>query len=218
MTFEHSLFPFLASIGGAVLVTYGIARWRSSKSATSVFAQDTSLEDVGLSALSSLFSTAPTELGNGRKELRPTWGIRLIAPLVALAVLIFTDLSPLWNSLGIQSATAHLALVCLFGLVLGYSWAMLLFVQRVVYDDHYIMSHGIDLRSQTRRLSDLTGFRVHERRPALVLTFAEQAPLYIPKFLSHREVLIQRLEEISANNLNNGAVPPLPRWRDHAGI
>ena len=120
MTFEQSLFPFLASIGGAVLVTYGITRWRNSKSATSVFAQDSSLEDVGLSALSSLFSRAPKDFGNGRKELRPTWGIRLIAPVVALVFLIFTDLSPFWQSFGIHSAAAHLAITCLIGAALGY--------------------------------------------------------------------------------------------------
>lgn len=218
MTFEQSLFPFLISLGAAALGAYGITRWRNTKGATSVFAQDSSLEDVGLSALSSLFSTAPTDLGKGRKELRPTWGIRLIAPVVALVFLIFTDLSPFWQSFGVQSETAHLVINCVIGAALGYSWFMLLFVQRIVFDDHYIMSYGIDLRSQSRRLSDLTGIRVHEQRPALVLTFAQQPPLYIPKFLSHRETLIQRLEEISADNLNNGAVPSLPRLRDQVGF
>ncbi len=86
MTFEQSLFPFLISIGAAVLVTYGITRWRNAKDATSVFAQDSSLEDVALSALSSLFSKAPTDLGNGRTELSPTWGFRRSAPMGAWTI------------------------------------------------------------------------------------------------------------------------------------
>ncbi len=218
MIFEQTLFPLLASAGCSVFLTHGIVRWRNAKSRTSIFAQDSNPEEVGFSALSSLFSRAPIDLGHGKTELRPTWGIRLLAPLVALVFLIFMDFSEFWRSLGLESTTSQFAVYVGFGLVLGYSWFMMLFVQRIVYDDHYIVCHGVDLRPQSRRLSDLVDIRVHEKRPALVLSFSEQPTLYVPKFVSHRETFIRDMEEISANNINNGAVHPLPRWQEHIGF
>lgn len=218
MYFEPAFFQFTTSIAASVFVTHAVVRWRNSKSRTSVFAQDSSLEDVGLSALSSFLAKAPVPLAHGKTELRPTWGLRLIAPMIAILFLAFTDFTPLWNSLGVNAPALRSGIIVLTGIIIGYTWFMLLFVQRVVYDSREIQSHGISLRCDQRSLQDLVDIRVHDSRPSLVLSFATQDPMYIPKFLSHREAFIAAMQEIIERNSNKGMEPAMPGWRERAGL
>ena len=46
----------------------------------------------------------------------------------------------------------------------------------------------------------LTGIEMHPKRPALVLSFADQPHLYIPKYLSGRETFIAEMRAIAAQN------------------
>ena len=213
MIFEQTIFPLLASIGTSVFVAHGIVRWRNAGSRNSDPGQSERAEDHRLSSLSSLFHKAPLDLGHGRTEHRPMWGVRLVAPLVALVLLAITDIFLFWNALGIQSPALQSGLLVGLALVLGYVWFVLLFVQRVVYDETRIMKYGFDLREHTRELRALTEIQVPDWRAKLVLGFSEQKALNVPKFLSHREAFILAMENLAQNNMNNGAVPPLPGWQ-----
>ncbi|SHJ95327.1 hypothetical protein SAMN05444000_1164 [Shimia gijangensis] len=218
MIIEQSLFPLLASVGCSVFLTHGIVRWRNAREGSTNLAPEFSFQDTGqdtgLSALASLFSNAPIDLGHGRTELRPAWSLRLLAPLVAFFILAITDLSPIWNALGLHSTMVHLCIYTGVGMVLGHIWFTLLFVQRVVFDDAYVTCQGIGLRRRTRRLDDLTGVHWPNRRAASVLTFAEQEDLHIPRFLSHQDFFVKVMEDIAETNMNNGAIHPLPRWQE----
>lgn len=213
MIFEQTIFPLLASIGTSVFIAHSIVRWRSARNRNLNSAQSGHFEDLRLSSLSSLFSNAPVDLGHGRTEHRPTWGVRLLAPLVALVLLALADISLFWNVLGIQSPPLQSGLLVGLALVLGYVWFVLLFVQRVVYDESNIMRYGFDLSTQTRELRELTGVQVSDWHPNLVLGFSGQSALNVPKFLSHREAFILAMENFAQSNMNNGVVHPLTVWQ-----
>lgn len=206
------------SLVASAFVYIGIRRWKNAKGATSIYAQDDSFEDIGMSFISSLFNTTPVKFGDGRIELRPPVGLILIAPLIALVFTTYTDFEPLWGSLGI--APGWIRDIIYYGLaaVFCYTWFMLLFVQKVIYSDTQITCHGVDLRPQTRDLSDLVDICVHEKRPALVLTFERQKPLYIPKFLSHRAQFISTMEKIAAQNTGDGMIARPSTWQNRMGF
>ncbi|WP_162932922.1 hypothetical protein [Roseovarius sp. EL26] len=218
MSHDYLMAYAILSLITSVAVYIGIRCWRSTKGNTSIYAQDDRLEDVGLSFISSLFGTAPMKLGDGRIELRPPMGLSLIAPVIAIAFMTYTNFDPLWDSIGMTSgwfrAVIYYGLIAVF----CYTWFMLLFVQKVIYSDQQIICHGVDLRTQTRDLGDLVSIRVHENRPALVLTFERQQPLYIPKFLSHRTQFISAMEKIANQNTRNGMIAQAPTWKNHMGF
>lgn len=219
MLFHHQLTVLTLSLIAAYLVAIGVHRWTRSKGPLSIYSQDGgSLESVGLSFLSDLGKHAPRELPNGFVELRPTLGMRLGTPLVALVFMANVNFGPLLTSLGLHDSNLQLTIYTFTSLIFAYSWIMLMFFQRVIFDGDRIISLGIDLRRQERELSDLKDIRMHESRPALVLRFGEQAPLYLPKFLSHRDTFVTRVQAIIDDNLNNGAVPPMPKLRDRLGL
>lgn len=196
---DDTLLLAVCGIGASVLLTIAFRLWKKSKGETSVFAQDDSLEDVGLSVLSAAFpSRATTE--DFRTVLRPPWGLRIGGPILAALMLIYVDLTPLTESVGWALPEGARILKLVIGAGLAYSTAMLLFVQRVAYDRREIRSYGIDPRPQTRQLSGLTGIEMHPKRPALVLSFADQPHLYIPKYLSDRETFIAEMRAIAAQN------------------
>lgn len=193
---------FIYTIGGvlaSLFVTISFRRWRKSKGKTSIFAQDDSFEDVGLSLLSALFPSR-TATEDFRTVLRPPWGLRLGAPVFAAVILIYVDFAPLVESLGWATPEHAKLFKAITGVFLTYSAFMLLFFQRIAYDKREIRSYGMDLRPQTRDLSGLISIEMHPSRPALVLTFADQPHLYIPKFLSQREQFITEMEEVVAQN------------------
>ncbi|SLN72359.1 hypothetical protein ROA7450_04035 [Roseovarius albus] len=206
MSHDQQITYAILSLVAVATMCIGIRCWRNAKGATSIYAQDERFEDIGMTLLSSLFQTAPVKLGDGRIELRPPMGLILIAPFLALVFTTYTDFGPLWESLGIASGWIRDVIYYGLAAVFCYSWFMLLFVQKVIYSDKQITCHGVDLRSQTRDLDDLVGIRVHEKRPALVLTFERQKPLYIPKFLSHRAQFVSAMEKIAAQNTRDGMV------------
>lgn len=218
MSFEQSLFLALLSFAYAAITAFAVRRWRASKADTSIFAQDEDVSEIVFSALSSLFSAEPVNPGQGRVELRPTRGVRLLAPPFAIVIVALTDLGPLWSSVGLDSGglpdPVQGGIVALF----GYSWFMMLFVQRVIYDSAHIVCHGVALRPQTRHLWDLVDIKVHDTRPALVLTFARQPPLYVPKFLSHRETFISAMKAIAQDNARFGLRPRETRVQDRLGF
>jgi hypothetical protein len=219
MLFHHQLTVLTLSLIAAYFVAIGVHRWTRSKGPLSIYSQDGgSLESVGLSFLSDLGGRAPRELQNGFVELRPTLGMRLGTPLVALVFMANVDFGPLLTSLGLHDSNLQLTIYTFTSLIFAYSWIMLMFFQRVIFDGDRIISLGIDLRRQDRDLSDLTDIRMHESRPALVLRFGKQAPLYLPKFLSHRDTFVTRMQAIIDDNLNNGVVPPMPKLRDRLGL
>ncbi len=196
---DDTLLLTVCGIGASLLLTIAFGIWKRSKGKTSIFAQDDTLEDVGLSVLSAAFpSRATTE--DFRTVLRPPWGLRIGGPILAALMLIYVDLTPLTESLGWALPEGPRLFKLGIGAVLAYTTAMLLFVQRVAYDRREIRSYGMDPRAQTRQLSGLTGIEMHPNRPALVLSFADQPHLYIPKYLSDRETFIAEMRAIAAQN------------------
>lgn len=205
-------------LAGGVILSAALIAWRRSKGAMSVFAQDNSLEDIGFTAVSAAFDTTSINRIDGITELRPTWGIRLFAPIIALTLFLFVDLGPFFESIGLNDRRYRSWAVLFVMAVFAYTWCMLLFFQKVTYDDKFIDSAGIDVTSQTRSLKDLVGIRQHEKRPALVLTFAEQKPLYVPKFISQRAKFIADMEIIASHNRENGLAAQKPSLTEKLGF
>jgi hypothetical protein len=213
MTHDQTFLLVLESIAISGVVMIALRVWRRSKGKTSIFAQDESLEEVSLSAVSAAFPSRPTT-EDFKTVLRPPWGLRLGAPIIGAVFLIYVDLGPVVESLGWAEPVHAFAAKVITGVALAYSAFMVLFVQRVVYDRHEIRCHGIDLRPQTRDLSGLRSITLHTKRPALVLTFVDQPHLYIPKFLSRRAQFISDMEAIAVQNAHPAeAERPTLRYR-----
>lgn len=201
------LFAALAPLA-AVVGSIWFMRWRKEKGRASIFASDTSLEMIGLSAAMNVGSGEVVKCVDGRTELRPPFGTRIIGPLVAMAVLLFMDWTPLFGSVGLTDPrTQGWVIAGLFGL-LGYTAFQLNFRQKVVFDDRQIESHGVQLRPQVRNLSGLVDIAVHPKREALVLTFADQPPLYLPKFLTGRDRFVAQMQQIAEDIRTEDATGP----------
>ncbi len=218
MSNDQQLIYAILILVASACVFISVRRWRNWKGRSSIYAQDSSFEDIGLTFISSLFNTAPVKLGDGRVEIRPPMGLCLITPVIAVVFVTYTNFEPLWESLGIAPGWIRDAIYYGLAIVFSYTWFMLLFVQKVIYSEREIVSHGTDLRTQARDLSDLIDIRVHEKRPALVLTFAGQKPLSIPKFLSHRAQFITAMQKIAEQNTSNGMTTPEPSWQNRLGF
>lgn len=208
----------ILSLLAGFATTVGLACWRNQKGRTSIFAQDAHLESVGFSLIASLFDSRSMQRIDGITEMRPPWGMRLLAPGLASFLFLTTDLSPLWHSVGINDPRVHVTFLSICCALTGYSWFMLLFFQKVVYDRAQIECSGVDISHQHRDLSDLVDIHVHKRRPALVLTFAHQKPLYIPKFLSGRAKFVTEMEAIAQQNLAQGLTAPAPTLASQLGF
>ncbi|MEM6760747.1 MAG: hypothetical protein AAF601_14825 [Pseudomonadota bacterium] len=188
------------------MIDYLVRLWRDTKGRASAFATDTSLESVGMSAISLMGGAGGTTLDDGSTELRPTWGMRLGMP--ALAALFFFAMDPNllfgWVPLiGFGPNSAYWAMVLLGWMVL-WTTVSLNFFQRVAYDGDTIHCEGTSMRPQTRDLAGLVDIEVHEKRPVLVLTFSDQDHLYIPKFISQRETFLADMDAIIERNLDEG--------------
>ena len=142
--------------------------------------------------------------------MRPPIGARIIVPIIGAILLLGVDLAPLFQSFGASSPgmlfwskAGTLAALAVFTLHTNIS-------QRVVYSDRWITCRGVQLTAQTRKLSDLVDIAVHPKRHALVLTFAEQKRMYVPKFLTGREAFVLHMRMIIEANLARGKTVPEP--------
>ena len=209
METDPKIIVALLSLVSTLVVTLALLRWRKSKGRTSVFATDTSLEDIGLSAISALGDTRSPNRIDGYTELRPTWGSRIFGPAIAFVVLLNIEATQLFEALGIFDNVIQFWIICALFLLLTYTVIQLNVFQRVVYNTTAIACVGIDVRRQDRSLTELIDIKVHDKRPALVLTFVDQPTLYIPKFISQRARFISDMEAIiTANRARGLSVPP----------
>lgn len=204
MELNEALGWMLISLGTAVLTAVLVSMWAKSKGRTSIFASDKGLEEVALSLIWGAGSTPPAKRDDGFIELRPTMGVRLGAPVIGAFVVCVTDLSPLLELFGLYEPSQQWWGYAAIWVLLAFTAVQLNFVQRVTYRDDYIACIGVDPRPQVRDLSELVDISVHPKRPALVLTFARELPLYIPKFISHREAFLAEMERIAAENRARG--------------
>lgn len=175
-------------------------KWRNKKGKASIYAADTSFEDVGMSTIMSVGSGAARPDINGRLILRPPFGTRILGPLVAAAILAFFDFGPALASVGLADPNYQRWLGYAMWALLAYTVVVLNLRQRVVVDGETLSCTGVQLSPQTRDLTGLVNITVHPKRPALVLTFAGQPRLYIPKHLTGRSTFVPLMEEIAARN------------------
>jgi len=203
---------------GAIALNTGLIRWRKSKGRTSVFAADMSLDDIGLSAISAIDTDAPADPVDGAMVLRPSLGIRILAPIVAVVFLLTVDIEPLLNSVGITGDGAQHWTKVILAWMLAYAVIHLNLFQKVAYNDTHIACTGIDIRTRYRQLTSLVDITVHDKRPALVLTFADQKPLYVPKFISQRARFITQMEQIASHNRAQGMTAPEPTLANRLGF
>ncbi|MEP2531505.1 hypothetical protein [Shimia sp.] len=218
MSFDQNSILLILCLATSWLVTFGVTRWVRNRDVTSIHAKNGSLEETGAASLSTVFRQSPVDLGNGLHELRASLAMRLIAPLAALALLMVSDVASMLGSIGISSASAQRMILGGIYLGFGYCWFMVLSQQRVVWGQGLIATYGVDMKRQVRAMDDLLEIRPHATRPALVLTFSDQKPLYIPKSLSHRDMFIDEMQEIAHANVNNGMIVPMPLLRQRLGV
>jgi len=208
MDTDPKIIAALLSLVSTIVVTLGLLRWRKSKGRASVFAADTSLEDIGLSAISALGDTHSPTRTDGYTELHPTWGSRVFGPAIAFVVLLNIQATQLFEALGIADDMMQFWIICALFLLLAYATIQLNVFQRVVYNDTAIACVGVDVRRHDRSLSDLVDVKVHDKRPALVLTFVDQPTLYIPKFISQRARFVSDMEAVITINQTRGLIAP----------
>lgn len=209
MSDENTILLAFGSLIAVALFSVVMARWRNAKGKTSIYAADSSLEEVGLSALMAMDSGKAKVGIDGRLIMRPSFGTRVIGPVIAAIILAGFDFTPfLTGSFLEDPKLQRWAYILLWGL-LTYTGVILNFRQRVVLDGHSITCIGVQMTRQERDLTGLVGIDVHPKRPALVLTFADQPRLYVPNHLSGRDTFVVLMEEIASGNRAAGMnVPP----------
>ena len=217
MTHDQIIGFALVSLAVAGVSSWALTRWRNKKGRASIYATDESTEEVALSFLSTLGGRAKVRR-DGMVEMRPPFGARVLVPVVAAVILIGTDLAPLLQSLGISDPTHQTwTYVGLLVLLAGFTIQMNLF-QKVTYSDETITCTGVQLKPQKRTLSDLVDIAVHPKRPALVLSFADQERLYIPKFLTGREDFVAFMSTVAAENRAKGLTVPRKGFAESFGF
>ena len=208
MTHDTLIGYVILSFCGTALLSWLLTLWRDSKRKTSIHAADTSLDDVALSALSSIGFGKGRLRKDGMMELRPPIGLRIIAPAIATVFLLKTDFSPLLESFGLRDPGLQSWAVTGLLVILGLAVLQLNFAQSLAYDQTRIECKGVQMKPQTRDLSGLVDIAVHPKRPALVLTFADQERLYVPKFLNGRAGFVGSMRVIAAENRSRGLEAP----------
>lgn len=205
------ILDFPAAVWAVILIVFGlfvIVPWAKSKGAKSVFAHDDSLEDVGITLVSMIGDDGGKQLVDGRRELRPPFGYRALAPAILLGFLLGYDYREIMTLMGIVDPQHQNYAIWAFWALFAYTIFELNFRQRVIYDRNEISCWGVDLRRQDRDLGQLVDISMHENRPALVLIFADGKRFYVPKHLTGRARFIEDMEKIAAENLRNGAEVP----------
>ncbi|MEM1237420.1 MAG: hypothetical protein AAGI10_10650 [Pseudomonadota bacterium] len=206
--------PMIAALLGAAI----IVPWRKSKGKTSIFAQDTSFDDVGTTLLSTVGSQEVRKGVDGRTEMRPPFGYRVLTPAVMALVVLSFDERALMADMGLTNPTYQTYAIIGFWVLFAYGLFEMNFRQRVIYDATQITVWGVDLRAQTRDLTQLVDIRVHEKRPALVLTFSDGKRLYVPMHLNGRDHFVTEMEAIVAHNLARGERAPQAGFMARAGF
>lgn len=196
--------PYLGMLFGITV----IAAWARTKGKDSIFAQDTSLEDVGVTLVSEIGANRGRDFLDGRRELRPPFGTRAIAPFVLLIMLIGYGPRELMSLAGLTDPTYQTYAILAFWVLFAYTLFELNVRQRVIYGHGQISVWGVNLRRQDRDLSELVAIEVHEKRPALVLTFADGSRLYAPKHLNGRARFLREMKAIIADNQSRGLRRP----------
>ena len=217
MSFLQNVLFLALTLSISWLATYGVTRFLKNRDpGPALDAPDCA---AGLVAgLRDLVRPQPTECAPGVFQSRPSLGMRLVAPLCALLFLVLTDMAPVLGAAGLGGLGLGLFLKTAICLAFGYTWYMLLFQQRVVWGHGHITAYGLGLTWQCRRLEGLTDIRPHTSKPVLVLSFDDQAPLHIPKYLAHRTRFLQDMQDVVHDNANNGAIVPWTQLRAQMGM
>lgn len=200
-----SLWPIISIFAGLIVV----GAWARSKHRTSIFAQDQSFEDVGISLASQIGQTEGRDHLDGTRELRPPLGARLIAPLILLFLLSAMEPRSLMADLGLGDPQHQAWAIYGFWVLFAYTMFELNVRQQLIYGRGEISVRGVNLRKQTRPLSELVAIEVHEKRPALVLTFADGGRLHAPKHLTGRDRFIADMESTIRANRAHGLTRPV---------
>ena len=181
-------------IGSALLGAFAFRAWGRSRGKTSVYASDTSLNDVALSLAGSLFDNSPDKVIGGAQTYRSTWGAKLLVLAVMLLVVFSFNIPAVIE--GRSEAYNHMTTLVLTaaGLYVAFQWIMLAFVQRITVDGSTITSHGYALRPQSRQLDTLIDIQTHPEKRLLMLNFKGQPPIYAPRFLSQRANFVAEME------------------------
>lgn len=213
MSFDHTSVLTLIFLFTAFPATFFLSRLVRSRDVTSVFANTGALEQTACTRFALFSGKGPTDLGNGLKQLRPSWQARLIWPVLAATIIAIVDLSPLFSALGHHAQTvtgiAHSAM----GAALGYLCCMTLFHQRVVWGHGVVATYGLDMRRRVRPLNDLKDMPAPGQRPVTKLHFARNAPLSIPRGLAHRDQFKASMRAWADHNVNNGVIVPMCQLR-----
>lgn len=211
MTFEHRLLLVSLSLVLTGMVAFGTFRWSRSVTRQSIKERGGKHPGKGgFPTLASLRDDAPRDLDNDRGELRPSWIARLIAPLVALFCMAVFDINPLLRLLGVQTLLGQQVFYALFCLVFASVWLAMLLHQRAVWGQGKLTWHGILFWRQERSLEKLVGVHAPDNSPVVMLRFADQWPLFVPKHLAHIDTFVAEMQRHADHNINNGAVPPMP--------
>ena len=85
-------------IGSSLLGAFAFKAWGRSRGKTSVYASDTSLNDVALSLAGSLFDHSPDKVIGGAQTYRSTWGPSFWSPLSCCSLYSALTSPPSWKA------------------------------------------------------------------------------------------------------------------------
>jgi hypothetical protein len=168
---------------------------------TSVFAQDTSLEVVGVTLVSEIGAGRGKDLADGWRELRQTFGYSLLAPFVLLALLVGMGPKDLMAQVGLTDPNHQSYAMIGFWVLFAYTLFELNIRQRLIYGHGQNSGWGVDLRRQDRDHSELVGIELPKDRRSRVLSFGDGSRLYASKHLSGRAWFINEMQSIITTNL-----------------
>ncbi|SFM59695.1 hypothetical protein [Shimia aestuarii] len=208
MSFLQNILFLALTLSLSWFVTFAVARILHRRDPGPVLSLNRECDSGIVAGLRDLLRAQPTECEPGVFQSRPSIGMRVIAPLCALLFLALTDMTPVLNATGVEALGLGTIVKTVICLGFGYLWYMLLFQQRVAWGHGYITAYGLNLTWQCRRLEGLTDIKPQASKPVLVMSFEDQAPLCIPKYLAHRTRFLQDMQEIAHDNANNGAIVP----------
>ena len=193
---------WIAILALAGFVIFGT--WSKFKKDTSIYKGSTSADDVVLAKLSDVGEGKAIHHIDGRIELRPPFGYRILAPLGGLGLVAMVDWNTILHDVGLTNETHQLIAKLLFAAAMLFALFELNFRQRVIYDQHEISSLCATLTMKTRRLDDLIEITHHPKQGFLVFGFADQPNLNVPKFLANRDAFLAEMEAIAAANRAEG--------------
>ena len=196
---SETLVAILALVGFVIFGT-----WSKCKKDTSIYKGSTSADDVVFAKLSNVGEGKAIHHIDGRIELRPPVGYRILAPLGGLVLIALVDWDTILHDVGLTNETHQLIAKLVFAGAMLFALFELNFRQRVVYDQHEISSLCATLTMQTRRLDTLLEIGHHPKQNFLVFGFSDQPNLHVPKFLANRDAFLADMEAIAAANRAKG--------------